>query len=619
MCGFVGYFGKKKFSLNSPLEEILHRGPDSKTIYNGEDYGIGFCRLSILDLKERSMQPIIFKNIIIFFNGEIYNYLELINEHKNEFSPKTKSDGEIIPFLFYKYGIDFLNKINGMFSIVLINVANGEKYLIRDRFGKKPLYYLSNKNSIFFSSEIKALKKIIPIEISKINLAINLTCWNQITPLTNYKDVLSVNPGSYLKISNGIIKEKKWYYPKKIEIYDFNEQFMATFENSVKLRLRSDVPIGVFLSGGLDSISIADSILRNKNINCQYFTSFNTEKVLQEKNSTDTKIPKTFAIENNLNLNTHELNFNFWDENIFKIVNNYETVFMDMGNLVFYQLSEAANKKNIKVIISGQGGDEFLGGYPWQSDLVNSKFLELQLKIKIEKSINKIFKYFNKKNKFTNKILNRIRMHFQPLIWFSRSFSNGFQYEIEDIALEVENKIFDYSKLFFENELDKFNDKSNLINYLNIYTVLGQSNQDIDLACMNSSIENRSPYQDYNLVELLCSTSHKKKIINGHKSLARSIFSQRLPNYVIQAKKSGPTPYLESWLEQIDKKNLNNFFKQNSDLVSEYCSEKLGNKLKTRNTFNPGMTFAVISLILFIKKNVKNDFDQNINFKNYIK
>ena len=101
--------------------------------------------------------------------------------------------------------------------------------------------------------------------------------------------------------------------------------------------------------------------------------------------------------------------------------------------------------------------------------------------------------------------------------------------------------------------------------------------------------------------------------------MARSIFSQRLPNYVIQAKKSGPTPYLESWLEKIDKKNLNNFFKQNSDLVSEYCSEKLGNKLKTRNTFNPGMTFAVISLILFIKKNVKNDFDQNINFKNYIK
>ena len=92
MCGFVGYFSKKKFSLNSSLKEILHRGPDSKTIYNGDDYGIGFCRLSILDLRERSMQPIIFKNIICFFNGEIYNYLELINEYKNEFSTKTKSD-----------------------------------------------------------------------------------------------------------------------------------------------------------------------------------------------------------------------------------------------------------------------------------------------------------------------------------------------------------------------------------------------------------------------------------------------------------------------------------------------------------------------------------------------
>lgn len=619
MCGFVGYFSKKKFSLNGPLKEILHRGPDSKTIYNGDDYSIGFCRLSILDLRERSMQPIIFKNIICFFNGEIYNYLELINEYKNEFSPKTKSDGEIIPFLFYKYGINFLNKINGMFSIVLINVSSGEKYLIRDRFGKKPLYYLSKKNSIFFSSEIKALKKIIPIEISKINLAINLTCWNQITPLSNYKDVLSVNPGSYLKISNGMIKEKKWYYPKKIEIYDFNEQFIATFENSVKLRLRSDVPIGVFLSGGLDSISIADSVLRNNDVNCQYFTSINKEKFLQEKNLTDIKIPKTFATENNLNLNIHELNFNFWNENIFKIVNNYETIFTDMGNLVYYQLSEAANKKNIKVILSGQGGDEFLGGYPWQSDLVNSRFLELQLKMKIEKSINKIFKYFNKENKFTNKILNRIRMYFQPLIWFSRSYSNAFQYEIGDIDLEVENKILDYSKLFFESELDKFNDKSNLINYLNIYTVLGQSNQDIDLACMNSSIENRSPYQDYNLVELLCSTSHNKKILNGHKSLARSVFSKRLPNYVTQAKKSGPTPYLDSWLEKIDKKKLNNFFTQNSDFVSEYCSEKLGNKLKIRNTFNPGMTFAIISLILFIKKNVKNDFDQNINFTNYIK
>ena len=140
MCGFVGKFGLPDNLIEESGKVILHRGPDMQNFTTGTDWSVAFNRLSILDLSKEGMQPFKYDNVKVFMNGEIYNYVELKEKHNSEFKSKTKCDVEIIPFLYRKYGMNFLNQLNGMFSMVIIDDKLNKKYLIKDRYGKKHLY-----------------------------------------------------------------------------------------------------------------------------------------------------------------------------------------------------------------------------------------------------------------------------------------------------------------------------------------------------------------------------------------------------------------------------------------------------------------------------------------------
>ena len=203
------------------------------------------------------MQPFSHEDITIFVNGEIYNYIELRDRYSKEFRCKTSSDVEILPFLYKKYGLDFLNLINGMFSLVIIDKNKNKFFLVRDRFGKKPLFYFLQKDKLYFSSEIKGLENFINLKINKDNLALNLIANLNIEPLTVFEDIESVLPGFAYEYSNKKIFKIRWYKPKiqKLNMnYDFMEKkFYELSNSSINYRLRSDVPIGIFLSGGLDS------------------------------------------------------------------------------------------------------------------------------------------------------------------------------------------------------------------------------------------------------------------------------------------------------------------------------------------------------------------------------
>jgi len=200
MCGIVGSFGPKNIQLTSSLDRLRHRGPDSGNVFSGPDWQIAFARLSIFDLSPRGMQPFKNKQCTIFYNGEIYNFKDLANTHKCEYLPKTRSDGEILPFLFTKYGIKFLNKVNGMFAMAIIDNLSGEKYLIRDRFAKKPLYFAKSDQNIIFASEIKAIKAIIPCKPCPDLALINLFFWGLPPPFSNFKNIFSIQPGNFVRI-----------------------------------------------------------------------------------------------------------------------------------------------------------------------------------------------------------------------------------------------------------------------------------------------------------------------------------------------------------------------------------------------------------------------------------
>ena len=171
MCGFVGKFGKIDNRIKSAGDKIIHRGPDMQAFNSGKDWAVQFNRLSIIDLSDQGMQPFEYDGVKVFVNGEIYNFLELKQKYISEFSCKTDSDVEIIPFLYRKHGIDFLNQINGMFAMVIIDEKLKKNFLVRDRFGKKPLFFLKKRDEVFFTSEIKGLKGLIDLKFDKLNLA----------------------------------------------------------------------------------------------------------------------------------------------------------------------------------------------------------------------------------------------------------------------------------------------------------------------------------------------------------------------------------------------------------------------------------------------------------------
>ena len=213
MCGFIGYFSHKKIDLKASAKSIIHRGPDQQNISEGADWKIAFNRLSIIDTSNNAMQPFSHDGVKVFVNGEIYNYLELRKMYSKSYNCKTKSDVEIIPYLYRLKGINFLKEINGMFSMVIIDEKLKLNYLIRDRFGKKPLFYVKKNDSLFFSSEIKALKYLLKLKLSKSNLATYMSSGFLFEPLTSYENVFSILPGSYIKFEKSQLNEVQWYKP----------------------------------------------------------------------------------------------------------------------------------------------------------------------------------------------------------------------------------------------------------------------------------------------------------------------------------------------------------------------------------------------------------------------
>ena len=634
MCGFVGYFSNKKINLSPALKSIAYRGPDKKKIVYTKDWSVAFNRLSIIDTSTSAMQPFTYKNVTVFVNGEIYNYVELREKFKKYFTPKTKSDIEIIPYLYSKYGIKFLNMLNGMFSMVIIDNKNNKKILIRDRFGKKPLFYFLDKKDIYFSSEVKALKKIIKTEISKQNIISNIFCWNLIQPLTLYKKVHSIQPGAFVElVQRKKVKFRNWYNPKfkikKLNLKNIKTNFIRLIRKSVEIRLRSDVPVGVFLSGGLDS-SIILKIAKEKTKRKIYaINAVIKNKFESEGNLTDTVVPKKFCKDLKQKLHQVNIDYEYFNKNFIKIVNNSDDLFLDSGPLVHYALAEKAKKIGVKVILTGGGGDEIFGGYYWQARLksVNKFILKRALR---ENSFSKISYFFYKilpysKNKIINKIKNANYLLINPKIWHAMSHGNIFQKFIGKENLYIFKYLENISNKYFNRALKSNpNDVYNAINYANIFTVLSRQNYTSDHGAMMHSIENRSPFLDKDLVEFMMSLPDSIKWKANRKFLLSELLKDELPSYITRAKKSGPSVNLKYLFNSAKlRKKINQFILKNSFLIQKLLSKRLSiliNKdisILYANKCIP--LFAIISFLIWAKINYEKSISNvNLTFEKLI-
>ncbi len=369
MCGIFGYFDHNKNTMEEPIlqamgQVIAHRGPDDHGVFHKQGVALGNQRLSIIDL-DQGHQPFISEDgqIVVVQNGEIYNYIELAEELAKEGRLcKTHSDTEVILHLYERHGIDFIHKLNGMFAIAIYDGRKDELFLVRDRIGIKPLFLHEQNGRILFASEIKSILAAgIPREMDPEALYHFLTYNYVPPPFTMFKDIRHLMPGEAMRIGKGQAKTFKWWDLGQVSTETKSEtlwieEFNSVLEDAVRLRLRSDVPFGAFLSGGVDSSSVVGYMAQNMTEPVNTFCIGFREKKFDESPFAKDAADRfhTRHVMEKVDSNMMDL----WPK---------ATYFCDQphGDVSFlptYRVAELA-VKHVKVVLTGDGGDELFAGY----------------------------------------------------------------------------------------------------------------------------------------------------------------------------------------------------------------------------------------------------------------
>jgi len=562
MCGIAGFYQFKDITdnkiktLRQMLSRIKHRGPDQSGIYMSDSIGLGSVRLSVIDLNSGTM-PLSNSDgtLWIVFNGEIYNYPELrkeLQEKNHKFN--TNSDTEVVIHLYEEYGPEFLNKLNGPFAIAIWDKSKQELFLARDRVGIRPLFYTNVNDTFVFASEIKSLLEFpgMTPKISAKAISDYFTFWTSLSPNTAFEEVFEIPPGTYLTINTKTkVISKYWELPlfkpntyKYTTLKEASNAFDAIYTDAVKLRLRADVQVAAYLSGGLDS-SITTSYIKNISPdNLRTFSVGFTEKDYDE--SSYQKIASNYFNTQHSSVVCSPLDI---AENFKNIVWHSEAPLLRTAPMPMALLSSEVRNNGIKVVITGEGADELFGGYNifketkikhfWAKD-PKSKYRPLLLKKlypylpQISKATSNVLKLFfgYKLNDTTSPIYSHL------LRWRNTSRINNYlspQYKdaIKDYdpVLEIEKELktkfegYDYLTKAQWIELKLF---------MSGYLLSSQG----DRMAMANSVEGRYPFLDHRIIEFAMSL-HPDLKLNGlnEKYLLKKIMKGKLPEAILNRSK----------------------------------------------------------------------------------
>ena len=536
MCGIIGSTNYKinRITLNS----LRHRGPDEYGVYNDNYINLGHTRLSIID-KTTGTQPLIDENLVLIFNGEIYNYIELNNSLKEN----NTSDTKVLLSYYKKYGINkTLKDINGMFSFSLYDKEKQKIYLVRDRMGIKPLFYYHNNNNLSFCSEINPLKEIIdlPLSIDPISVSIFFNCYYIPSPKTIYKEIHSLEPGNYIEYDlkiNKLTKHKYWDLsitePKPLDI----NYLKNTLKNSVDIRLRSEVPMGAYLSGGIDSTAVIKYISKNRK-NFNTYTALIDHKELNEEEYAIKASGKYKVKYNPLEIKTQEIKLSF----LKKLIKHFGQPFADSSIVPTYNISKKI-AENVTVALGGDGPDELFGGY----------------------------------NKYEHK---------------TKSLEERF----------FRNNNLDFLKPFYIKDTMQFlqdrlpykttNNEQNL-RLLDIkYFLEGDILQKVDRMSMANSLEVRVPFLDHRIVEWSNTISHKNLFGIRKKHVIKKIIEDDFTPNFIERPKIGFMLNLD-WVSKFDYYIKNNINKLNI----------VNNNFNIKQIKDNYLKFAILMFILWYEEN----------------
>ena len=397
---------------------------------------------------------------------------------------------------------------------------------------------------------------------------------------------------------------------------------LKNFDNSLKIRFRSDVKVGLFLSGGLDSNFIFRRLKKLTNKVTLLYCNIPL-KAQKEKNKTDVNVK--------LNRSKHDFvkvdfNYEYFNKNIVKIINNHENILLDSSILIFYFLSGIAQKKKIKVVLSGNGGDELFGGYPWQYQIRHiPTFINKFIFSKKNFFLEIVYNFFYKLKVF-KKIKNILNVVHCPLVWHLKSWDNKFGPFLGNESKIVKKKLFDLNKFFFVDvskikKLDFFNK----FNFLSMKIFGVEQHHKIDLSTMFHSIENRSHFYDHEVVKTMLSINDCEKNKAGHKGLLRNFGAGIIPKKILYQKKSGPALNVEFFFNKIDINKVKQFILQNDHFFKKYISNIFYKNVKEKLTeFDPkkdmDLIFGLVNFVIWCKINIDNSVKNlNITFEELIK
>ena len=563
MCGISGIFDWNSLKNAEQVASIMkdaqdHRGPDFNSTYRDENIIISHNRLSIIDLDHQSNQPMCShsEDVVLSYNGELYNYMALKSELKTDYPFKTQSDTEVIIASYLKWGMSMLDRFDGIFAFALWDKATKKLFLVRDRMGVKPLYFMEYGKSILFSSSCNAIIKAVSEKkfcLNNNSIQEYLNFGTVYTPSTIIDNVKSVEKGHYIHISSESFDQFKYWEPtlqptvNQLEYDQITEKINQLLLQSVEKRLIADVPVGVFLSGGIDSSTIvaaASKVAKNK---------INTFSVTFDDSTYDESI-YSCQIAELYATNHKEIKV---DPNA--LLHNIEDYIKKMDHptvdgLNSYIISKAVSYENIKVAISGAGSDELFLGYPFYK--LASRFEENQWVQSFPPFLKKIAGHFIKQmysDQKGEKMASILNQKFLKLDYYYPFFRKIFSDKELNILCPKLN--FNSSHYAFDWYQQNIGQKS-LWPYYSKLSLLEMECylqhvllRDADQMGMANSLEIRVPFLDHQLIEFVLSVPDKYKVGAHQKQLLLDSVSGWLPDEVMDRKKMGFVLPIEKWMK----------------------------------------------------------------------
>ena len=619
MCGIAGYITKKKYSNFSFKETsknlgnlMKNRGPNQQgsLTFSSSTYNINLfsSRLSIIDLDKRSDQPFKYEDLILIYNGELYNYLEIksfLKKKKIKF--RTHSDTEVIIKAYQYWGENCIEHFDGMWSFCIFDYKKGKIFISRDNFGEKPLYYFHEKNNFVFGSEIKFIQEILKknktkeINFNKVNDYITKGYKSLYkNSETFFNNIYEVERGSNITLDLNKFSLRKIRYLDRKKLIkkniskDINENIYETKNlllESLKLRLRSDVPISFCLSGGVDSASLVSLCYKNFNIKAKCFSIIDEDERYNEKK-------KIEIIKRDLDCDIDYITLkkeknNDFISNLEKLVKYHDSPLSTISYYVHSKISQLASQNGFKVIFSGTGADEIFTGY-------YDHFLLYLNEIKFKKNLYKQeLDYWKKyirpltRNKFLkDPQLFTKKPKFRDHIYFDKNFIKKYIYSFKDAPF----KEIEYS----QNKL-----KNRMINELFHESVPVILKED-DLNSMYNSIENKSPFLSKKLVSYCLSINSSHYISKSNsKNILRTAMEGILHDKIrLDKKKVGFNSNIKS-ITKFNGDSLYSFLNESYEIRNLVNLKKI-KKIQFNNQIPNSMSKLLFSLI-----NLKLFFDNN--------